>query len=108
MMDAFERLLEQYGEKLTLRREDGSARTVRAFVQPISERREERELPTALGLARRDRYLYLGEAETDLAALGGGYFCRGGERFRVRSAHPVRVAGKLSHWWAVLEPREGE
>ena len=102
MARVWSRILSYYGQKVTLRR-DGQEETVRAILQPILGAGEEQEVPTPLGRARRDRFLYLGPAghlldeETVVEWNGGEY--------RVRSA---QLAGWeiCPHWWAMLYPRD--
>lgn len=103
----FARILNRYGQDVrvyTKAAPEGAA--LRAFVQPMRERGTEQSVPTPLGQVMQDRFLYLGPPE---AALDEE--CRvevGGERFRVRAAHPVYVGQSLSHWWAVLTRRAQE
>ena len=68
---------------------------------------ELKAVPTALGLRREDRFLYLGPAELALTA-GESRVYWNGQDYEVQSAHPVGGT-KTHHWWAVLRPvdREG-
>lgn len=107
MRREFARLLERYGEKVLLRygdeRPDGAGR---AFLQPVTERREDwrQETPTPLGVMKSDRFLYLGdpgmplEGKTQIECRGRGY--------RVQAAQLIWAGREASHWWAVLEEDE--
>lgn len=102
----FARLLDCYGQTVTLVPGDGSEpREARAFVQPIRERREETH-PSPLGMGRQDRFLYLGEPGAPLDGLAGGYVAWNGRTLRVMNGHGIYVGGTLSHWWAVLTARD--
>lgn len=107
----FEGLLERYGQVVSVHY-GGSQVGVpaRGFLQPILERREDwkQELPTPLGVARRDRFLYLGEAGVPLEGMGEGFILCHGTRYQVQVAQAVYVGEELSHWWAVLRVRDGE
>ena len=111
MTGAFREILARYGQAVELCR-GGAEDTIKlkAFVQAVSDRSEEKIQPTPLGRDRRDRFLYLGDPDGDLDRLGEtGYVLWRGERLRVRAAHPVYVGETVNHWWAVLEPlEEGE
>lgn len=106
-MDGFGQILARYGQDVTVRYEDGRPETAaRAFLQAVVERREDwrQELPTPLGTIRRDRFLYLGEPGVTLT--GCESLLWNGQRFRLRSAQPIYVGKKLSHWWAVAEAED--
>ena len=97
-----ERLLDQYGQEVAV---EQTGQTVRAFLQPIPERREDGPEPSAIGGLDRRLWLYLGRT-----ALEAGDGVRwNGRRFRVRSGRPHYIGDRLSHWRAVLErAREAE
>ncbi|HIR84446.1 MAG TPA: hypothetical protein IAA56_03810 [Candidatus Galloscillospira excrementavium] len=102
-----EGLLERYGQAVTLHPAgEGAAVEVRAFVQPVRERGEgwRDTLPTPLGLRRRERLLYLGTAQPP----EGGWAEYLGRAYDVQTARPIYVGERLSHWWAMLEPRDEE
>lgn len=96
-----EEILRRYGQEVTVTRADGRE-TVRAFLQPLSERDEAAPETTAAGWRDGRRWLYLGRAalETGDAVLWEG------RRFRVRSGRPHYIGARLSHWRAVLERAE--
>lgn len=110
MTGTFRAALERYGQTVELHYEGAETGiALRAFVQAISQRAEEQLLPTPLGRARQDTFLYLGDPDGALDTLGEtGYILWNGGRYRVRTAHPVYVGDAVHHWWAVLEPREEE
>ena len=111
MTGSFRAVLERYGQAVELFYE-GAAEAVpqRAFVRAISDRTDEQRLPTPLGRARQDRFLFLGSPDAALENLGEtGYILWNGGRYRARAAHPVYVGDAVNHWWALLEPlEEGE
>lgn len=107
--DAFGRMVARYGQTVTLHRDgDPAGLPVRAFLQPITQRREDwrQDLPTPLGVRSQERFLYLGPPEVSLEGLGDGFLEWHGRRFQVRVCQPVYLGERLSHWWAVLECRE--
>lgn len=101
MSRAIREILARYGQTVTVRTA-GSETVTRAFLQPLAQRSEERSV-TALGLADRRLWQYLG-----LTALApGDSVAWNGEAFRVRSSRPYYIGETLNHWWASLE-RERE
>lgn len=108
---SFERILERYGQKVDVYY--GESRVgvpARAFLQPVLERREDwkQEVPSPLGMARQDRFLYMGEAGVPLDGIGEGFLMCRGVRYEVQAAQAVYVGKELSHWWAVLRIRDEE
>ena len=89
-------ILRRYGQELIL---EGKEETVRAFLQPLTERREEGPEPSPIGGLDGRLWLYLGRT----ALEAGDAVCWDGRRFRVRSGRPHYIGGRLSHWRAVLE-----
>ena len=108
MTGAFRTALERYGQSVALYYEGAEeAVSLKAFVQAIPNRSDEQTVPTPLGLAPQQRFLYLGDPESALEQLGEtGYVLWQGGRYRVRAAHPVYIGNSVNHWWAVLEPLE--
>lgn len=101
-MRGFERLLARYGQTVEIHPKGSpDGETVRAFLQPVPERREGRSQrePTPLGLARRDRFLYLGPPGIE---MDGCTVVWRGTRFGVRTAQAVYVGDRISHQWALL------
>ena len=103
MTDWVRQVLERYGQDVTVDTADRE-RTVRAFLQPMTERDERaRSDVTSIGWVDGRLWLYLGQMaleETDTLGWNGW-------TFRVRSCRPYYVGDRLSHYWAVLE-RERE
>lgn len=91
-------ILTRYGQEVTVER-DGTAKTVRAFLQPVRERSENGPEPSAIGRLDGRLWLYLGRT----ALKTGDAVCWNGRRFRARSGRPHYIGQRLSHWRAVLE-----
>lgn len=93
------RILDAYGQKVTVKAQ-GETATVRAFLQPVTERDEkERETATPVGWVNGRLWLYLGQRSletTDCLEWNG-------MTFRVRSCRPYYIGERLSHYWAALE-----
>lgn len=109
MTGQWKQILARYGQNITLYRQDGEEGTVcRAFLQPVMEQSADffQQLPTPLGLVRRDRWICLGGPEMALDQLGDGYIAWGEETFTVRSAQPVYLRDELVYWWGLLAVRE--
>ena len=104
---AFERLLERYGQTVTLI-QGGKEQVVKAFVQPITDKEIEQRMPTEVGICRRDRFLYLGSPDKTIEARPGRQVVWNGQGYRVHRANPVYVGERVSHWHAVLTPEGGE
>ena len=111
MKTEFAGLLARYGQAVTLWPEGvGQGIETRAFFQPILERggRGTQQMPTPLGETRKDRFLYLGDPAGSLRDMGDGFVLCHGARYDVQMAQPVYVGEALSHWWAILTPRDRE
>lgn len=108
MTGAFCAALKRYGQQVELYYQGAEAAvSLKAFVQAIPDRSDEQTVPTPLGLAPQQRFLYLGDPNGALDRLGEtGYVLWQGERYRVRAAHPVYVGDCVNHWWAILEHLE--
>jgi hypothetical protein len=109
---AFERMLERYGQEVTIYFDGAEAQKVstRAFIQPVLNRNKSwfQRQYTSLGTTRERLYLYMGAADVPLDQLGQGYLESGEKQFDVGAAEPVFVGTELSHWWALLTLREEE
>lgn len=106
-MHGFEEILARYGQDVTVSYSDGRPQAAaRAFLQPVVERREDwrQTVPTALGIVRRDRFLYLGEPRVSLE--GGEALIWKGRRFWIQTLQPIYIGKNLSHWWAVVGAEE--
>lgn len=111
MTGVWRRILEKYGQQVTLYPEGAEEGIVcRAFLQPALERSGEgyQLLPTPLGLARQDQWIYLGGPEVPLDTLGNGYMAWGGHQFQLRAAQPVHLGDELVYWWGLLVIRDPE
>lgn len=108
MHETVNSLIRRYGQEVEVHRE-GEMIPSRAFLQPILDRRDQKQqkLPTALGLRREDRFLYLGQPQVELEA-GMSRVRWMDELYQVQTAHPIYIGKGLSHWWAVLVPADEE
>ena len=98
MTRCVERILARYGQEVTVEHE-GAVETVRAFLQPVTQRDERVPDAAAIGWLDRRLWLYLGRR----AVKAGDTVVWNGRRFRVRSGRPHYIGGTLCHWRAVLE-----
>ena len=93
------RTMEQYGQKVTVQAGEDTV-SVRAFLQPVTERGEEvRETVTPIGWVDGRLWLYLGQ----MALEEADHVMWNGLTFRVRSCRPYYIGDRLSHYWAALE-----
>ena len=99
MTDWVRQVLERYGQDVTVDTADGE-RTVRAFLQPMTERDERaRSDVTSIGWVDGRLWLYLGTM-----SLETGDTLRWQERrFQVRSCRPYCLGEQTMVFWAVLE-----
>ena len=96
------RILEQYGQKVTVQAGESTV-SVRAFLQPVTERDERaRSDFTSIGWVDGRLWLYLGQT----ALEEGESLAWEGRRFRVRSCRPYYIGNALSHYWAALEQEQ--
>lgn len=102
-------LMERYGQGVTLCYESGEQLSLRAFLQPILKKADNRWQVEAspLGMDNQDTYLYLGPADTSLEELGEGYLLWRDLPFEVTQVQPIYVGEQISHWWATLRQRGG-
>ena len=79
MTGAWGRILEKYGQKVTVFKEGTEQGTAcRAFLQPALERR------------------------------GEGYVAWGEKKFDLRAAQPVYLGEELAYWWGLLVVRDAD
>jgi len=100
MTDWVKEILNRHGQLVTLCLANGDANT-RAFLQPVTERRE--QVPdemTALGTIDGRLWLYLGRTAVDV----GDRILWNDMAFQVRSSRPYYEGEKLLYWWAAVEP----
>jgi len=91
-------ILARYGQEAAVEHE-GETETVRAFLQPLTERDEAVPEMAAVGRLDGRLWLYLGRK----AVEAGDAVSWNGRRFRVRSGRPHYIGNELCHWRAVLE-----
>lgn len=92
-------ILERYGQRAALETAEGT-RDVRAFLQPVQERRE--RVPgtvTEIGWVDGRLWLYLGREKV----RPGDTVRWNGVKLQVRSSRPYYIGETLSHWQATLE-----
>ena len=102
MRRAWQSVLRRYGLEVTLV-EDGTERTVRAFLQPVREKSGAEPVPEPYGMRSGTRWLYFGPEDAPLCA-GRTRVWRGTRRFLVCRA----CLTEGSHWWALLRPEDEE
>lgn len=93
-----EEILARYGQAVSVEHA-GQAETVRAFLQPVTERDETAPEMAEIGWLDGRLWLYLGRK----AVEAGDFVSWNGRRFRVRSGRPHYIGDTLCHWRAVLE-----
>lgn len=99
MRDWIQRVLERYGQTVTVERE-GEGVSGRAFLQPVAERGE--QVPedfTGIGWLDGRLWLYLGQTEVG----AGDLILWNSMEFRVRSSRPYHIGDEPLYWWASLE-----
>lgn len=95
-------MLEQYGQKVTLRREEGDRET-RAFFQSVREKKPG-ESPSPLGVGPEGLYLYLGPAGESLEDVTG--ISWDGRDFEILRQRAVLVGDQVLYQWAVCRERD--
>ena len=80
-----------------------------AFLQHVSERRERGRqfVPSAGGILREERFLYLGQADFSLPLdePSARILCDG-IAYRIESAQAIYLGKQLHHWRALLSVEE--
>lgn len=106
MTQTFSAILRQFGRAVQLVQTDGSGRGAFGFLQamPLSTQDAEQFLPTELGVARQESFLYLGAGDCPLTGVSQ-LLCDGAS-YDVHAAQPVYLGQQVSHWRAVLRLRE--
>lgn len=107
MTETFQWVIASYGQEAVCLDKNGTEQgRGRAIVQPITEK-EWQYTAGALGSYRTDRFLCLAQKDLPLGQVGdGGTILWGGGRYKVMTARPVWVGGKVTHLWMVLRPAE--
>lgn len=98
----WDRMLEQYGQKVTLRREEGD-REIRAFFQSVREKKPG-ESPSPLGISPEGMYLYLGPAGESLEDVTG--ISWDGRAFEILRRRAVPVGDGVFYRWALCRERD--
>ena len=102
-------LFERYGQSVTFYYADGTRKETHAFLQTIRETNEQRgqALPTPLGRVGLERVLCLAPSDSALDTVrGGGCAEWRGRRWNVTGAAPIYIGDEVSHWEALLTPRD--
>lgn len=95
-------MLEQYGQKVTLRGEKED-REVRAFFQSVREKKPG-ESPSPLGVGPEGLYLYLGPAGESLEDVTG--ISWDGRDFEILRQRTVLVGDEVFYRWALCWERD--
>ena len=93
----WELMLEQYGQRVTLRREEGDLET-RAFFQSVREKKPG-EKPSPRGVGPEGLYLCLGSAGEGLEDVKELLW--EGRAFEVLRRRAVHVGGQVLYQWAL-------
>lgn len=99
MKEQIWKVLERYGETVTLQRAEGPL-PAKAMLLPETSREE--QVPDGMcGIGWLDgrRWQYLGQEEV----RPGENLQWRGRRFRVRSSRPFAMGGSILYWWASVE-----
>lgn len=95
-------MLEQYGQKVTLRGEKED-REIRAFFQSVREKKPG-ERPSPLGVGPEGLYLYLGPAGESLEDVTG--ICWDGRDFEILRQRAVLVGDEVFYRWALCREKD--
>lgn len=107
MRERIDKILAQYGSEMLLARADGE-RTVRAFLQPVTEKSREtmRKTIGMLGEIPVGRFLYVGPAEPALPEDAEVRFR--GESYRACRTETLVVADEALYVWGLLKKEGGD
>lgn len=102
MRDMLAGILARYGQSAVVEaRETGEQLPVRAFIQPLLQERENAPLSaTPLGPVSRERWLYIGGAETPLSP--GDRVASHGLELTVQETKRLYCGDTLLYHWALL------
>ena len=105
MIEAFEWVIQSYGQEMVCRKEDGSeAGRGMAIVRPMSQA-DWQYAGRPLGAYSQERFLGLAETGLPLDQLGpDGWLEWGGGRYEIMTVRPVWVGGQVTHLWLALRP----
>lgn len=107
MRALIESIIQGYGSLVTVT-EGQSARTFRAFVQPVTEKgwQNTKKVIRALGEVPKGRYVYIGPAD---CALSEGQIVTVREQaYLVRRFETVYLADEAMYGWALLARAGGD
>ena len=106
MTGTFQRLMDRYGQTVThTPGTSGEAVTLRAFLQPLLQRRQEPPAAaTPLGAVSEKRWLYLGPASRAVAE--GDQVDAEGLSLVVQEARAVYWRDQPFYYWALLRRRK--
>jgi len=105
MSTAFAKILEKYGEDAVLHTSSGDE-VISAFLQPVIQRRGEKQWSAVTALGERDTSRWLCFTSAVFPHEEGLWLEFGDHRFDVLKSEPFKVGGKISHTEAVLCIRE--
>lgn len=99
-------LIRKYGAEAVYTYDGGEARTVRAFLQPVSYKNRQylNDVHTPVGRVDTARYMYYGPADVPLEDDGLGEIVSGGICYRVCRSEMIRFGDRECYVRAVLEP----
>lgn len=106
MKALIESILQGYGSLATIT--DGeSARTFRAFIQPVTEKgwQNTKKIIASLGQVPKGQYVYIGPAEVELTQ--GQRLETRGQTFLVRRCEKVFLGEEAMYTWALLTKAGG-
>ena len=106
MKALIESILTGYGSLATIKDGD-SARTFRAFIQPVTEKgwQNTKKIIASLGQVPKGQYVYIGPAEVEL--LEGQMLEARGQKYMVRRCETVFLGEEAMYTWALLTKAGG-
>lgn len=106
-LPAFETILANYGETVSLYRDGTLQGAGLAVLRPILERTRQ-ALPTPLGVSIPDTYLCLGERALPFLPRGELQLLScGNEWFFIKNVRPIKLGRDILYWRVILELRKG-
>lgn len=105
MRQTLERIMAQYGQTVTLARRDGTKRTLRAFVQPVTKQREALPIAaTPLGAVSEELWVYIGPGDAPLSP--GDSVEQGVLSLTAREVKALYWQDEVLYHWALLGRRK--
>lgn len=107
MRGMVDKILQQYGTRMTLTCEDGE-RTVRGFFQPVQSKSFQNMIHVEhpLGLVERGQYVYIGSA-AETVQEGDGLEVDGRE-YVVRRTEPYYYGSEAVYIWGLCAEKGGD